>query len=116
MEKALIACDMSPALSVWAYVQSIPEPGLVILSLGKREIDASFDCEFPIPKMHYKRCKTKFTLEAGTQAPLSWKMVHIMDQHSFMTINDLGENDQDFVQVGDVLSFAYMHGSIMLSK
>jgi D-serine dehydratase len=35
------------AMEVWAAVQSCPEPGLAILSVGKRDI--SYDLEMPIP-------------------------------------------------------------------
>ncbi len=38
---------LRPALEVWASVQSRPEPGLAILTMGKR--DASFDIEMPVP-------------------------------------------------------------------
>jgi D-serine dehydratase len=36
-----------PALEVWAGVQSVPEPGLAICSVGKRDI--SFDAHLPVP-------------------------------------------------------------------
>jgi D-serine deaminase-like pyridoxal phosphate-dependent protein len=38
---------LEPALRVWAVVISIPEPGLALLNLGKR--DASFDLALPLP-------------------------------------------------------------------
>jgi D-serine dehydratase len=34
-----------PALEVWALVQSVPEPGLALLSCGKRDI--SYDIALP---------------------------------------------------------------------
>ena len=37
---------LQPALEVWSRAQSCPEPGLAILTMGKR--DASFDLEMPI--------------------------------------------------------------------
>ncbi len=37
----------TPALEVWASVQSVPEPWLSICSVGKRDI--SFDMHLPIP-------------------------------------------------------------------
>ena len=40
------APGLQPALEVWSRVQSRPEPGLAILTMGKR--DASFDIEMPI--------------------------------------------------------------------
>ena len=38
---------LQPALEVWSRVQSCPEPGLAILTMGKR--DASFDLDLPVP-------------------------------------------------------------------
>ena len=39
---------LQPALQVWAYVQSLPEPGRAIVALGKR--DAAFDAYFTSPR------------------------------------------------------------------
>ncbi|KAG0771175.1 hypothetical protein G6F22_016715 [Rhizopus arrhizus] len=41
-----------PALQVWAYVQSLPEPGRAIIALGKR--DAAFDAGLPTPALHFR--------------------------------------------------------------
>src|SRR5512132_3797736 len=38
---------LQPALEVWSRVQSCPEAGLSILTMGKR--DASFDLDLPVP-------------------------------------------------------------------
>ena len=44
--------SLQPALRLWAYVQSRPEPGKAIIGLGKR--DAAFDAGFPVPALHYR--------------------------------------------------------------
>lgn len=44
---------LKPALEVWAHIQSMPEPGLIIASQGKRDI--SFDIRPPIPLLHYRK-------------------------------------------------------------
>nr|WP_295373849.1 alanine racemase [uncultured Sphingosinicella sp.] len=41
------AARLQHALEVWGVVQSVPEPGLAIVGVGKR--DASYDVEPPIP-------------------------------------------------------------------
>ena len=41
-----------PALEVWSYVQSIPEPGLAFLTMGKR--DMPYDAGLPIPIKRYR--------------------------------------------------------------
>ena len=43
---------LQPALQVWAYVQSLPEPGRAIIALGKR--DAAFDAGLPTPALRYR--------------------------------------------------------------
>ena len=44
--------SLLPALQVWAYVQSIPEPDRAIIGLGKR--DAAFDAGMPMPERFYR--------------------------------------------------------------
>ena len=39
--------SLRPALEVWSMVQSVPEPGLALLTCGRRDI--SYDLEMPIP-------------------------------------------------------------------
>ncbi len=43
---------LKPALEVWARVQSRPESGLAILTMGKR--DASFDIDLPVPAWRFR--------------------------------------------------------------
>ena len=38
----------TPALSVWAQVCSMPEPGLALLTMGRR--DVAFDQDLPVPR------------------------------------------------------------------
>ncbi|MCF6475783.1 alanine racemase [Nonomuraea sp. MG754425] len=40
--------ELRPALEVWAHVLSVPEPGLAIVGMGKR--DAPYDEGLPIPR------------------------------------------------------------------
>ena len=40
--------SLLPALQVWAYVQSLPEPGRAIVALGKR--DTAFEAVPPRPE------------------------------------------------------------------
>ena len=41
-----------PALEIWSYVQSLPEPGLAFLTMGKRDIP--FDAGLPTPFRRYR--------------------------------------------------------------
>jgi D-serine dehydratase len=94
-----------PALQLWAYVLSIPEPGLAILGLGKR--DAAFDAGLPIPAMHYRPGRDS----APAIAPAGWKLTAMMDQHAFMQIGT-GED----LAVGDMLALDISHPCLTFDK
>lgn len=96
--------SLLPALQLWAYVLSIPEPGLAILGLGKR--DAAFDAGLPIPAMHYRPGNA-----APIAAPGDWQLTAMMDQHAFMKIAP----DAD-VQVGDMLALDISHPCLTFDK
>jgi D-serine dehydratase len=96
--------SLLPALQLWAYVLSIPEPGLAILGLGKR--DAAFDAGLPIPAMHYRPGS-----EGPSAAPADWQLTAMMDQHAFMNIAP----DAD-VQVGDMLALDISHPCLTFDK
>jgi len=96
--------SLLPALQLWAYVLSIPEPGLAILGLGKR--DAAFDAGLPIPAMHYRPGS-----EIPVVAPADWQLTAMMDQHAFMKIAP----DAD-VQVGDMLALDISHPCLTFDK
>ena len=75
-----LGCDgagLRAALEVWAVVQSLPEPGLALLGVGKR--DASADMGLPVP--------LKFS-PAGTRqvlaAPAGWQLSAMNDQHAYL--------------------------------
>jgi D-serine dehydratase len=93
-----------PALQVWAYVQSIPEPARAIIAMGKR--DAAFDSGFPVPALHYR---------PGNAAPISppahWAITRMMDQHAF-----LGIAAGDDLRVGDMIAFDIAHPCLTFDK
>lgn len=102
--------SLLPALQLWAYVLSIPEPGLAILGLGKR--DAAFDAGLPVPAMHFRpQNKGRPGTEAPVAAPADWQLTAMMDQHAFMKIAP----DAD-VQVGDMLALDISHPCLTLDK
>lgn len=96
--------SLLPALQLWAYVLSIPEPGLAILGLGKR--DAAFDAGLPIPAMHYRPGS-----EGPIAAPADWQLTAMMDQHAFMKIAPNAD-----VQVGDMLALDISHPCLTFDK
>jgi len=95
---------LQPALQVWAYVQSVPEPRRAIVALGKR--DAAFDAGLPVPAAHYRPGGA-----APLPAPQHWKLTAMMDQHAFLSI-DAGDD----IQVGDMIAFDISHPCLTFDK
>ena len=95
---------LQAALQVWAMVQSVPEPGLAILTAGKR--DCSYDIEMPIPA-HWARRGQPQTLPA----PAEWKVSAMNDQHAYLR---LGEGPAP--QVGDLVGLGISHPCTTFDK
>lgn len=93
-----------PALHIWAYVQSIPEPELAVVTMGRR--DAAFDSGLPTPAVHYR---------PGTAEPHAvpehWQTTKLMDQHGYVKI---APNDD--VRVGDMIGFNISHPCLTFDK
>jgi D-serine dehydratase len=95
-----------PALQLWAYVQSIPEPDRAIVGFGKR--DAAFDAGLPVPARHYR---------PGTRAPREiaadegWEVTGMMDQHAYLRIAPGAD-----LKVGDMLAFDISHPCLTFDK
>jgi D-serine deaminase-like pyridoxal phosphate-dependent protein len=97
---------LMPALELWAEVLSVPENGLAILGLGKR--DASFDLGLPVP-LHIVRCSNP-TVEAFTSGAL----VGLDDQHGYFR---LGHNSGTrAVLPGDRIGFGLSHPCTAFDK
>ncbi|HUR48901.1 MAG TPA: alanine racemase [Acidimicrobiales bacterium] len=72
---------LRPAFEVWAYVQSVPEPGLAILTCGRR--DVPFDYGLPVPLRHLTR--------AGDEREVDgWTITNVNDQHAYMALGTGG--------------------------
>lgn len=93
-----------PALHVWTYVQSIPEEGLAIVQMGRR--DAAFDSGLPAPAMYFR---------PGGVAPrptaAHWETTKMMDQHAYLKIAT-----GDDVRVGDMVGFNISHPCLTFDK
>jgi D-serine dehydratase len=95
-----------PALQLWAYVQSIPEPERAIIGLGKR--DSAFDAGMPEPAKHYR---------PGTEAPRDiaasegWEIFQMMDQHAYLRIPAGAD-----LKVGDMIAFDISHPCLTFDK
>jgi len=86
-----------PAIELWAYVHSRPEPRRVIAGLGKR--DASFDIALPRP-LGWVRTGSR---EVGELGP-DHRTVRLDDHHAYL---DVPPNSP--LQVGDLMYFGISH-------
>lgn len=78
---------LQPAIEVWAQVISTPEPGLVLVGMGKRDIP--YDIDLPIPRN-------------------GLKVERIQDQHTYLS--------GDGVRPGDLVSFGISHPCTAFDK
>ncbi|MCT9118025.1 amino acid deaminase [Cupriavidus gilardii] len=114
-----------PALQLWAYVQSIPEPDRAIVGMGKR--DAAFDAGMPTPARHFRPGSASAPASAPGSAPESapadargtapadapshWEVTGMMDQHAYLRIAP-----GDDVRVGDMIAFDISHPCLTFDK
>ncbi len=94
-----------PALEVWAYVQSRPEPGRVILTMGKR--DAGYDAGLPVPQSWFRPGTHR---QPQPVAP-GHATVEMNDQHLFMDLPAASP-----LQVGDMIGFGISHPCLTFDK
>jgi len=97
---------LQAAMEVWASVQSCPEPGLVILAVGKRDI--SYDLDLPIPISFCNRGSG-----AVTDAPADWKVSGLNDQHAYL--RGTGP-EHAALQVGDLVALGISHPCTTFDK
>jgi D-serine deaminase-like pyridoxal phosphate-dependent protein len=91
-----------PALHAWAQVTSRPEPGLALLTLGRR--DASFDQGLPEP--HAVRHVD------GTRSPATDSRVSALnDQHAYLEVGPQTE-----LEVGDWVDCGLSHPCTVFDK
>ncbi len=94
-----------PALEIWAYVQSRPEPGKAILTMGKR--DTSGDSGAPVPAIWHR---------PGSHAepaplPPGCAITDLNDQHAHMAV------PEDFaLGVGDMVGFGVSHPCLTFDR
>ncbi|MCZ2290854.1 MAG: alanine racemase [Burkholderiales bacterium] len=86
--------ELQPALEVWTAVQSTPEPGLALLSGGRR--DLSFDIELPhvlalaragrVQAVHQATGDAGNAAAAGAKRDVdtAWRITALNDQHAYL--------------------------------
>jgi D-serine dehydratase len=97
--------DLQAALELWAYLQSIPEPGRAIATLGKR--DVSFDVDMPVPERWFRPGVHTRPQALGA----GFEVVGLNDQHAHLALPDGSP-----LRVGDMLSFGISHPCTTFDK
>lgn len=103
-----LGCEigLSAAMEVWTTVQSRPEPGLAIVTAGRR--DVGMESAMPVPVRLARRGSLK-----AEAPPAHWKLVAFNDQHGYLRGND-GETLE--LQVGDRIALGISHPCTTFDK
>ncbi len=89
---------LEPALFVCCLVQSVPEPGLALLTMGKR--DVGFDLHVPQPVWRYRTHATP----QPEPTPKDWKITNLNDQHAYLRMPAGAD-----IAVGDLICCGISH-------
>jgi D-serine dehydratase len=107
MARSNLACslgeDLQNALELAVYVQSLPEPGLAVLSFGKR--DAAFDAGLPQAIALYRNGELQSIQLQHCET------IKVMDQHAFWRYNETVKP-----QIGDILLLSTSHPCLTFDK
>ncbi|MGH6953908.1 MAG: hypothetical protein ACREGL_06985, partial [Alphaproteobacteria bacterium] len=87
------------ALELWAMVESRPEPGLAIMTMGVR--DLPHDSGFPVPLRQYRDGALSASL---FEREPRFRILRSNDQHCYLEVPDGAD-----VRVGDVFAFGVSH-------
>ena len=96
---------LKPSLQVWGAVQSLPEPGLAIVNVGKRDI--SYDAELPIPEAFFRPGKDDKPLNM----PSASRVTELNDQHAYVELTS-----EMNLTVGDMMAFGISHPCTTFDK
>ncbi|MGR4066319.1 amino acid deaminase [Billgrantia sp. C5P2] len=107
-----IELGLKPALEIFAQVISLPEPGLAIIGMGKRDIGHD---QLPEPLRRYREGD-----ERGRTLPVQgWRLTKLMDQHAFVQLSpdeDEPGAGNGRVRVGDIVAFGVSHPCLTFDK
>lgn len=95
---------LTRALEIWTYVQSRPEPGLALLTAGRR--DFGTDAELPVPLL--------LSRDGAAPRPIDnagWQVSGANDQHAYLTL----PSDAD-VRIGDRIGLGVSHPCTTIDK
>lgn len=97
---------LEPALEVWAMVQSRPETGRTMLTMGKR--DVSHDAGLPVPLRWYR---PDGSMTAPAAMPAGHEVVALNDQHCHLVTPE-----DSPLRTGDMVGFGISHPCTTFDK
>jgi D-serine dehydratase len=95
-----------PAVSVWGRVLSRPEPGLVLLDAGRR--DLSHDAGLPVPISAHRPTRPGSAIDLHTAGA---SVTGLSDQHTFVQLPEALD-----VQMGDLVRLGISHPCTTLDR
>jgi D-serine dehydratase len=104
-ELAKMGQGLKPAIEVWAYVQSRPEPGKCLLTMGRRDVGT--DAHNPVPELWFR----PGLHNAPIAIPGTNTVTGLNDQHTHMVIDPSSP-----LKVGDMVSFGVSHPCTTFDK
>ena len=99
---------LKPALEVLSRVQSCPEPGLSLLSMGKR--DVSFDLDLPVALW-----RASVGHQSTRPVPAHWQITALNDQHAYLHF-DAHAPDEEKPFVGQIVGSGISHPCTTFDK
>ena len=107
-ERLQLARTLEPALEVLSVVQSVAEPGLAHLSMGKR--DVSYDRDLPVPLWRAEQGDTQ-----TRPVPSHWQVVALNDQHAHLRY-DAARPSHEHPRVGHIVGSGISHPCTTFDK
>jgi D-serine deaminase-like pyridoxal phosphate-dependent protein len=100
-----LGAGLKPALELWAAVQSTPEPGLAIATMGKR--DVSHDVDLPLARQWFRPGLHQRPQDLGP----GFQVTGLYDQHTCLRM----PSDSP-IRVGDLIGFGISHPCTTFDK
>jgi D-serine dehydratase len=92
------AGQLRSALEIWSYVQSVPEAGLALLTLGKR--DVGYDYDLPHVAIWFR----PGAMSRPEPVSPECKLTALNDQHAYPAVPS-----ESVFMVGDLVAVAISH-------
>jgi len=96
---------LQSALSVWGYVQSVPEPTRAIVGIGTRDVGGD---RMPVPEAWFR---PRSGMTGPEPMPSGHTVIALNDQHGFMTVPI-----DTPLAVGDMIAFGVSHPCLTFDK